>query len=185
MSTEHRIDDLPLSGIVPSKKGSTAVLRASLALFIGWLGVWLAEIPTDSPFQSQETQEAMSSGVYLLYTGLQAGSNIEFYVALVTPLLLLSLLDLPRGRRLLAALVGGAVLTAPFSTAGEIATSMRHAALPAYEVHPDVWYYVSGATDGLVNGVLMALAFGVMVAVPFFIATSFAERATSDDYTAV
>lgn len=178
---ETRIRGLSLSGIIPSKAGTLAVARASLAVFIGWLGVVLAQFLMSTEFVYPAEQ--VSTTAHYVHAVMTAAGGVQYYASIATPLVLFVMLDLPRGRRLLSALLAGAVVAMPFHAVAELRRPLEHAF--AARMQPDLLVYVTGFADGLLNGFGVTLLFGFMVTVPFFLATWAAEHVTNDEYTNV
>lgn len=168
--------------ITPSRDGVTHVTKSALLVFAGWVGVAAADLLTDPTFDLGDyTAEGIPVAAAIAHHVFDSASFAQHPAMMTTPLLLLFILDLPRVRKLLAAIVAGSMVSATFRIGNTLQREIENAYVRDNHIQPEAVYFLTSAWDSFLTGIAESLFWALLITVPFVVAILTAQRLTGWD----
>lgn len=172
------VDDLPLSGLLPSKKGTKHVAIVTAVTTLGFLltSIWeLLEPVRRQPYRGVEFPDHVAYVYHVSNAISQAEGLAMFSVAIV----LILLLDLPPLKRFLAAAAGSFVVTGFFGAFSGLEDALWEAYSPGRVIEPSIPYYLTEMWSGFVDGGFGSVFAIFVIAAPIYVVLLAVDRWTN------
>lgn len=166
------VDDLPLSGLLPTKAGVAHVATVSLVVFAAFIATGLLNGSPWNPEFAVPTTAILTHDVARMLGGA------ENYAMMFAPLALMLVLDLRPLKRFVASILVSMPIAGFFSAMSDLSYAIEasHQPHPRYP-DPELSFYATEAWDGFMHGAFGGVFLGgFLIALPFFLLVVVSDR---------